>query len=150
MKPALLAAGLLCLTIPHHAHAEDTCPALNRTQASTALGAEAQLAVEWHAANDYVCDYTAGPSHLHIVIGPYHARQGWPSYSAKCFAAPQPLTGVGNEAVSCADPATHRGEVLAHVTDTLLDVTLTAPAVPSAALQEILRHAAEQVAGNLF
>jgi hypothetical protein len=137
-------AGMLMST--HPALAEDTCPALNRARASSALGAEADLSVEWHAASDYVCTYTAATGTLTVTVGPYHARDGWPSYSARCLATPQAISGIGNEAVFCSK--TGQGEVIAHVTDTLLDVSLTL-AKPSAQLEDTLRQVAGTVASNL-
>jgi len=153
MKRMLAVAVTLC-AVAAAAYSEDTCPALDRARASALLGAEAQLSVEWQSAHDYTCTYTAGASTLRIVIGAYHARQGWPTYTARCLAQPETLTGVGNEAVACYLVPQHQGqsqgEVIAHVTDTLLDLTLTQPAAGPDALKETLRHAAERVAGNFF
>jgi hypothetical protein len=137
------------------ARADDTCPALNRSSAAAMLGSDVgqlDLSVEWHAASDYVCTYTAATGTLTITIGPYHARDGWPAYTARCLAAAEAVPGIGNEAVACYKPSTAapaEGEIIAHVTDTLLDVHLTQPR-PSAQLADTLRRAAQAVAGNLF
>jgi hypothetical protein len=133
------------------AHAGDTCPVLDRSHASAVLGGNAQLAVEWHAANDYVCNYSAGQNTLTITITRYRAREGWPSYTARCFATPQALVGIGNEAVACYSPDNAKpasGEVISHVTDMYLEVRLTLPEA-NASFHETLRHTAELVAGSL-
>jgi hypothetical protein len=149
MRILLTLAAVLLSAVA--AHAGETCPALDRSHASAALGGDAQLAVEWHAANDYVCNYTAGANTLTITISTYRARQGWPSYTAQCFATPQPLVGIGNEAVACYSPDNAKpasGEVISHVTDTYLEVRLTLQET-NASFHETLRHTAELVAGSL-
>jgi len=139
------------------ASAQQTCPALNRAQAQAALlqpGAQdnLQLAVEWRGTGDYVCTYSAGQATLRIAVAPYHAREGWPSYAARCFVPGGPITGIGDEAVTCATPAganPAQQEVLGHVRDTFFSVHITWPA--AAVLNpDALRRAAEQVAANLF
>jgi hypothetical protein len=148
--------------------AEDTCPVINRATAGGMLAAksnsvgvaEAQLAIEWHTPTDYICTFTSGANTLKVTVAPYHARDGWPSYTKQCFAKPEPLQAIGNEAVACygSDNASPlQGEVISHVRDVYLDVRLTlgTPPAPDSAraaavLREYTRRAAEIVSGNLF
>jgi hypothetical protein len=152
--PCLMLAALL---VGAAAGAEDTCPALNRARAAAALvregqPADVQLAIEWHAASDYICTYTGGQNTLRIAVSLYHARDGWPSYAARCFAPGGPLVGIGDEAVLCntpdgAKPA--QQEVLGHVRDTFFDLRMSFGGATKPP-PDVLRHVAEQVAGNLF
>lgn len=130
------------------AYAEDTCPALNRARAGAALGGDAQLSVEWHSATEYICNYSAGQNTLRIAVSPYHARAGWPAYTAQCIGKPEPAPGIGNEAVIC-NSATD-GQVLSHVGDTFLDMRLQMPAASQDALRDSLRQLGQRVAGNIF
>ncbi len=160
--------ALALALIPAKALADDTCPVINRATAGGILGApsnpagvaEAQLSVNWHTPTNYICTFSAAGNTLTITIGAYSDRDGWPAQTKKCFAAPAPMSAIGNEAVACYSPQASsplQAEVISHVRDVLFDLRLSFATPPAAdparaydLLHDLTRRAADQVAGNLF
>jgi hypothetical protein len=128
---------------------QQTCPALDRAHAAQVLQADPQLQIEWRGAQDYTCHYSAAAATLEITVAPYVARRGWPAYAAGCADQQQKMSGIGDEAVTCAS-APQQARLLGHVRDTLFDLRLQLPAVRAGELGDTLREAGQRVAGNLF
>jgi hypothetical protein len=166
--PVAIALAAAFAVAPTRALADDTCPVINRATAGGILGAkpndagiaEAQLSVNWHTPTNYICSFTAAGNTLVVTIGAYSDRDGWAAQTTKCFAAPAPMSAIGNEAVACYSPAGAvplQAEVISHVRDTLFDVHLTFATPPATdpahaldELHDLARRAADQVAGNLY
>ncbi|MGA8027995.1 MAG: hypothetical protein WB992_12705 [Bryobacteraceae bacterium] len=147
--------------MPLICHCEEACPWLNAGTAAGVLGGAVKTSVT-HDKNkdDGVCEFIreqdSAAAALRIEVRTMLAPKAeFPSFAARCGAAPAPIKAIGNEAVACKLDGTNgafTAQIVSRVRDRafLVSVTTNDRSIAKPALEGKCRSVAEQVAGALF
>ena len=141
---------LLCFGVSV-AWAEGNCPWMNAATAAGFLGSEvtARFVANSKLNDSGQCDFLAlskNAATLRIEVSIMQsAKTQFAGFLAKCGSDAKPVKSIGNEAVVCTSAQQER--IVGRVRDQTFVVTLTPG---DAGKEELIKKAAEIVAGNLF